>query len=71
MFIKKIKWQSRRDLGCIFECEFCGKSHEGSGYDDDFFHNEAMLKKICPECGKHSKDNSLARTPKYPEHFEI
>ena len=43
MKIKTIKSQSRRDFQAIYECEHCGATHEGYGYDDANFHNNVIL----------------------------
>jgi len=37
MKIQKILSQNRRDFQAIYECEHCGYSHQGSGYDDAMF----------------------------------
>ena len=34
------------------ECEHCGYSHEGSGYDDANFHYNVIPNMKCKECGK-------------------
>ncbi len=38
MRIKKIISQDRRDFTAIYECEHCGFTYEGNGYDDSYFH---------------------------------
>ena len=38
MRIREIVYQNRRDFKAIYECESCGYSYEGRGYDDEFFH---------------------------------
>jgi predicted RNA-binding Zn-ribbon protein involved in translation (DUF1610 family) len=52
MKIKKIESQSRRDFHAIYECEHCGHTKRGSGYDDDNFHQNVIPKMKCPQCGK-------------------
>lgn len=39
MKIQRIVSQCRRDFKAIYECEHCGHSFTGGGYDDDNFHN--------------------------------
>jgi predicted RNA-binding Zn-ribbon protein involved in translation (DUF1610 family) len=52
MRIKEITSQSRRDFYAIYECEHCGHTHKGSGYDDDNFHRNVVPNMNCPKCGK-------------------
>lgn len=66
MRIKKKTSQIRRDFRAIYECEHCGHEHEGSGYDDAFFHNSVIPNKRCPECGEKAPDDYEAQAPKYP-----
>ncbi len=47
MKIKEIVSQSRRDFTAIYECEHCGDTYEGSGYDDSYFHQEVIPKNKC------------------------
>lgn len=54
MKIKKIIDQNRRDFNAIYECEFCGATKEGYGYDDSNFHNNVIPNMKCPKCGKSS-----------------
>lgn len=54
MKIKEITWQNRRDFKAIYECEFCGATKEGCGYDDSNFHNNVIPNMKCPKCGKSS-----------------
>ena len=42
MHIKKIVSQNRRDFIAIYECEHCGHTSEGSGYDDAHFHKNVI-----------------------------
>lgn len=44
--------QSRRDFHGTYECEHCGFSYDGSGYDDANFHNNVIPNMKCKECGK-------------------
>lgn len=71
MKIKTIVSQSRRDFKAIYECEHCGATKEGSGYDDDFFHKNVIPTFICEECGKTAADNYIPQKTKYPEGFVI
>lgn len=57
MRIQKITFQIGRDFSAIMECEFCGKTQKnGSGYDDDFYHDQVIPNMHCIRCGKRSKD---------------
>lgn len=66
MKIKKIISQHRRDFTALYVCEHCGHEHEGSGYDDAYFHQEVIPEKKCPECGKKAPEDYRALTTKYP-----
>jgi len=67
MKIQKIVSQSRRDFTAIYECEHCGATCEDSGYDDTYFHQNVIPKKICSKCGKVSPENYRALSTKYPD----
>lgn len=54
MHIKEITNQSRRDFHAIYECEHCGFTENGSGYDDSNFHENVIPNMVCPECQKKS-----------------
>lgn len=54
MRIKKILSMNRRDFKALYECEFCGETEIGSGYDDSNFHNNVIPKMKCKKCGKES-----------------
>lgn len=66
MRIKEIVSQNRRDFRAIYECEHCGYTYEGSGYDDDNFHVNVIPKRKCPKCGKAASDNYRPLRTKYP-----
>ena len=68
MKIKKILDQSRRDFTAIYECEHCGVSKRGSGYDDDNFHRNVIPKMVCKDCGKAADEDYRALTTKYEAH---
>lgn len=67
MKIKEIKSQNRRDFRAVYECEHCGHTHEGSGYDDAYFHNQVIPAKECPKCSKTASDTYRALAPKHAE----
>lgn len=71
MKIKEILYQHRRDFTAIYECENCGHTHEGSGYDDANFHNNVIPSMVCPECGAKAPDNYRPLATKYPEGYQI
>jgi len=65
MKIKTITSQHRRDFHAIYVCEHCGYEHEGSGYDDDNFHQNVIPVMKCPKCGEKAPDNYRALITKY------
>ena len=68
MRIKKITSQSRRDFYAIYECEHCGNTQEGSGYDDSYFHVKVIPSLVCKKCGKTAnKDEYRPLATKYPD----
>jgi len=67
MRIQKILSQSRRDFRAIYECEHCGHTEEGHGYDDEYFHTKVIPERKCVDCGKTAGDNYQPLTTKYPE----
>lgn len=74
MKIKKIASQNRRDFYAIYECESCGDSFRGSGYDDRNFHDNVIPNMKCQNCGKSSVDlgSEIQQTAtKYAEGFQI
>lgn len=71
MKIKQIKSQNRRDFYAIYECEYCGDSHESSGYDDSYFHNQVIPKMVCKHCGKTSGDDYRPLATKYADSVQI
>ena len=52
MKIKTIDSQHRRDFFATYECEHCGHTQPGSGYDDDNFHRNVIPAMKCGKCGK-------------------
>jgi len=71
MKIQKITSQSRRDFHAIYECEHCGYTKEGSGYDDANFHQNVIPKMECDECGKTAPDDYRSLATKYPEGMQV
>jgi len=71
MKIQKIESQSRRDFYAVYECEHCGHTAKGSGYDDDNFHRNVIPKMKCSECGKVADKNYRPICTKYPEYAVI
>jgi Zn ribbon nucleic-acid-binding protein len=65
MKIQKIIQQHRRDFVAIYECEHCGYTYEGSGYDDAYFHEVVIPGKECPKCHKKASDDYRPLKPKY------
>ena len=71
MKIKTIKSQSRRDFTAIYECEHCGNTQEGSGYDDSYFHQSVIPNMECEKCGKKADENYRPLTTKYADNEVI
>jgi len=71
MKIQKIVSQHRRDFTAIYECEHCGHTQEGDGYDDSYFHQTVIPGKVCPECGKKAADDYRPLATKYPDSVTI
>lgn len=67
MKIQKIISQNRRDFQAIYECEHCGYTENGSGYDDNYFHSEVIPEMICKKCGERADKNYRPLTTKYQE----
>jgi len=66
MKIKRIIRQHRRDFTAEYECEHCGHTKEGSGYDDAHYHEKVVPAMKCDHCGKVAPDDFLPRDTKYP-----
>jgi ribosomal protein L37AE/L43A len=71
MRIKEIISQHRRDFRAIYECEHCGFTYEGSGYDDSYFHQSVVPKMECPKCGKAAGPDYRPLTTKYLDWEQI
>lgn len=65
MKIKEITSQHRRDFEAIYECEHCGATEEGAGYDDTNYHQNVVPKKKCKVCGKVAPETHRPLAPKY------
>lgn len=66
MKIKTITDQMRRDFWAIYECEHCGATDKGTGYDDANFHQNVIPKMKCKTCGKTADDSYRPLATKYP-----
>lgn len=71
MRIKEFIYQYRRDFEATFECEQCGFTYDGKGYDDANFHENVIPHMKCAECGKTAPDTYRPMATKYPEGFQI
>lgn len=74
MKINKITYQHRRDFQAVYECEGCGHTCEGRGYDDAYFHQNVIPSMRCPKCNKTSAECGADYRPlttKYPEGYQI
>lgn len=68
MKIKEITNQHRRDFAAIYECEHCGNTLKGHGYDDDYFHMNVIPTMKCDRCGKTADENYRPLATKYAAH---
>ena len=68
MRIQKIISQNRRDFTAVYECEHCGATETGYGYDDDYFHRNVIIDMKCKACGKTAPEGYRALTTKYAAH---
>ncbi len=71
MKIKTIESQNRRDFYAIYECEHCGYTRKGHGYDDTNFHQNVIPNMKCKKCGKKADDKYRPLATKYPDEFHI
>jgi primosomal protein N' len=71
MKIKEITSRNRRDFTAIYECEHCGRTIKGSGYDDDFFHKDVIPLMECIYCGKVSSVTYRPLQPIYPDGYQV
>ena len=69
MRIKEITNQHRRDFYCVYECQHCGHTEKGSGYDDANFHENVIPRMECSACGK--SGGEVASAPSIPAHVVI
>lgn len=68
MKIKKITCQNRRDFTAVYECEHCGHTISGYGYDDDQFHRNVIPAMKCDQCGNTAGSDSRPMGTKYAAH---
>jgi len=68
MKIQQIITQYRRDFQAVYECEHCGATETGSGYDDANFHRNVIPAMVCKACGKTAGDEYRPLATKYAEH---
>ena len=71
MKIKEIFSQTRRDFNAIYECEHCGNTEYGSGYDDAYFHKSVIPNMPCEKCGKTTPDSYRPLGTRYPEGMQV
>lgn len=71
MRIKEILYQNRRDFKAIYECEHCGHTVEGRGYDDYNFHHNVIPDMVCDVCGNKASENYRPLETKYPEGVQV
>ena len=71
MKIREIISQNRRDFTATYECEHCGFTKQGGGYDDANFHENVIPNMECPECKKKAGKDYEALATKYTEGFQV
>lgn len=71
MKIKSITSQTRRDFTAIYECEQCGATKTGSGYDDDHFHRNVVPAMKCDVCGTKAPPDFRPLGTKYAEYETV
>lgn len=71
MKIKEITNQNRRDFTAVYECEHCGATITGHGYDDRHFHHNIIPGMICSKCGKKADEQYMPRATKYPDGMTV
>lgn len=71
MKIQKIISQHRRDFRAVYECEHCGFTYEGGGYDDTNFHRNVVPNLCCPNCGKKAPEGYRPLTTKHPDGVQL
>lgn len=71
MKIQKIVSQHRRDFQAVYECEHCGVTEDGYGYDDSNFHNNVIPEMRCKSCGETSLSGYRPMATKYPEGRQV
>lgn len=69
MRIKERLSQYRRDFTALYECEKCGWTKKGYGYDDANFHNNVIPKMKCESCGESS--GAITSSAIVPEGVEL
>lgn len=67
MKIQKIVSQHRRDFTAIYECEHCGHTERGFGYDDANFHENVIPDMVCKSCHKQADSDYRPLATKHPE----
>ena len=69
--IKQIISQYRRDFTAEYECEHCGYTYKGNGYDDTNFHVNVVPNFECKKCGKRAGEEYRPLTTKYPDYVTV
>jgi predicted RNA-binding Zn-ribbon protein involved in translation (DUF1610 family) len=68
MKIQSITSQNRRDFSAVYECEHCGATEEGRGYDDDYFHRHVVPAMACKKCGETAPEDYRPMGTRYAAH---
>ena len=71
MRIKEITSQNRRDFTALYECEHCGATKQGRGYDDTNFHQNVIPAMACQSCGEKAPEAYRPLATKYPDGVQV
>lgn len=71
MHIIKFLSRHRRDFSAQLKCESCGAEDKlTTGYDDEYYHNEVLPNRRCPQCQESTNsigDNGIRTRPSQPD----
>lgn len=71
MRLKTKLGQHRRDFRAVYECDHCGTTVEGRGYDDVNFHQNVIPAMVCPVCKKTADPATPKTAPDVPAHVVL
>ncbi len=71
MKIKRIISQHRRDFEAEYECEHCGETKTGMGYDDSNFHENVIPDMTCGSCDRKAPDDYRPLATRHPHDRQV